>query len=238
MARPWNVVDRASTPDGELELRRRDPDDWLITHQGRVLMSSAASRSEEALGRLAAEATAGRRAPRVLIGGLGMGCTLRAALDSLPADARVVVAELNEVVIGWCRDVLAPVSGAALADPRVAIHRGDVARAIERAAAADAERFDAIALDLYAGPLRGGAARSDPHFGPEALRNTNEALRADGVFAVWAEGRDRSFSRRLDRAGFRVESHRPGKGGLRHEVTLARKLAGREAAAARRARRG
>lgn len=223
MARPWEIVDRAPTPDGELELRRRDPGDWLITHRGRVLMSSAASRSEEALGRLAAEAVADRRGPRLLIGGLGMGCTLRAALDALPRGARVVVAELNEVVVRWCRGPLAAISGSALDDPRVGIHRGDVAQAIRLAAEPSGEPYDAMALDLYGGPARGVAARSDPCFGAEALLRAHEALNTGGVFAAWSEGRDRAFTRRLERAGFEVSRQRPGRGGLRHEVTLAHK---------------
>ncbi|MDJ0786905.1 MAG: spermidine synthase [Myxococcota bacterium] len=223
MARPWRSVDRASTPDGELELRHRAPDDWLITHDGRVLMSSAASRSEEALGRLAAEAVAARPAARLLIGGLGMGCTLRAALESLGRDAQVVVAELNPVVVGWCRGPLSRVSGDALSDPRVRLFEGDVAEAVAEAAAPDAARYDAVALDLYFGPARGAAARSDPHFGWQALATTWEALADEGVLAVWSEGRDRAFVRRLERAGFCVTSERPGRGGLRHEVTLAHK---------------
>ena len=105
LARPWETLDAATTPDGRLELRRRDAREFLITLGGRVLMNSQASLSEVALGRLACAAIADRTAPRVLIGGLGMACTLRACLDALPERASVVVAELNEVVLRWCSEV-------------------------------------------------------------------------------------------------------------------------------------
>ena len=219
MAIPWTRLARVDTDEGPLELRRRR-DDFLITVAGRVLMNSAASRSEEALGRLGCETLAGRPRPRVLVGGLGMGCTLRAALDVLPADARVVVAELNETVVDWCRGPLAELTGGAASDARVEVRIGDVAALIAREAGG--EGFDAILLDLFEGPPPGGARARDPHFGARALASTRRALRPGGVFGVWSEDPDPGFERDLRRAGFSVSHQRPGRGGRRHVVYLAR----------------
>jgi spermidine synthase len=196
-----------------LELRRRGARDFLITQDGRVLMTSAAHRSELAVAELAVERIGRRRAPRVLVGGLGMGFTLRAALDGLPPRARVWVAELHAVVVDWCRGPLAPLTGAAVEDPRVEVLPGDVAQAI-----AAGGPFHAIVLDLFVGPRKPPA--DDPHFGPAALERTRAALAPDGVFTVWSEAPDAAFEKALGRAGFAVEKARPGRGGLRHVVYL------------------
>jgi len=221
VARAWETLDAAPTPDGLLELRRRGERDFLITIGGRVLMNSAANRSEVALGRLACAAVAERPAPRVLIGGLGMGCTLRACLDALPARAQVVVAELHEVVARWCSEgPLAELTGAAARDPRVQVRIGDVADAIRGAARPGGERFDAVLLDLYEGP-RPLCPPAHPHYGREALARTRAALRDGGVLAVWLEEPTPGFEKSLERAGFRVRSERAGAGGRRHAVVLA-----------------
>lgn len=230
MPHPWTTLDRVDTPDGTLELRRRD-DDWLITVAGRVLMNSRASRSELALGELAARAAceaAGDAPARLLVGGLGMACTLRAALDELPAAAEVVVRELHECVVRWCEGPLAPLTDAASADSRVRLELGDVADAIA-SAAERGPRFHAIALDLYEGPHAGRGADRDPLFGTRALERTRRALLPRGTFALWTEHRDAAFEKRLRRSGFAFEVRRPGRGGLRHAVYLAR--AAREARA-------
>src|SRR4051812_2756189 len=120
MTRAWQTIASVATPEGALELRRRGDDDFLIVVAGRVLMTSAARRSEEELARLAC-ARLGAPAPRVLVGGLGMGFTLRDALDVLPAGARVLVAELNADVVEWCRGPLAAITNDALADARVTV---------------------------------------------------------------------------------------------------------------------
>jgi spermidine synthase len=149
LARPWETLDAATTPDGRLELRRRGEREFHITIDGRVLMNSAASLSEIALGRLACAAIADRSAPRVLVGGLGMACTLRACLDLLPRSAQIVVAELNEVVLRWCREApLADLTERAALDRRVELRQVDVADAIAAAAEPDADRYDAVILDL------------------------------------------------------------------------------------------
>jgi len=157
----------------------------------------------------------------VLIGGLGMGFTLRAALDALPRRARVVVAEINQAVVRWCRGPLAGLTGNALEDPRASVVMEDVARVIERGG------FDAIVLDLYEGPRQATQAAEDPFYGPQALRRTRESLTPGGVFAVWSEDPDPAFEKRLRTAGFVVERRKPGKGGPRHVVYLARNRAPR-----------
>ncbi len=228
MARPWETVARGRCREGPLELRRRGEDDYLITLAGRVLMNSRAQRSEAALAELGCahlrERPRARVRPRVLVAGLGMGITLRAALDALPADAEVTVVELNPVVAEWCAGPLAALNRAALADPRVRVERGDVAAVIESAARrGGTARFDAILLDLYEGPRPGTDPRSDPFFGTEALARSHAALRPGGVLGVWAERPERSFETRLGRAGFAVTRSRPGRGGLRHAVYVARR---------------
>ena len=214
--RAWETLDAVETAEGRLELRRRGERDFVITVTGRVLMSSMAHLTETAVAEIACGEVAGRERPRVLIGGLGMGFTLRAALDSLPRSGRVVVAEINEAVVRWCRGALAPLTGNAVKDPRGRIVLEDVAEVI------GAERFDAIILDLYEGPRAATQAREDPFYGPAALQRTREALNPGGVLAVWSEDPDAAFEKRLRQGGFDVERRKPGKGGPRHTVYLAR----------------
>jgi spermidine synthase len=211
----WETIERVDTPEGSLELRRRGARDFLITVAGRVLMTSAAHRSEDALATLAC-AGLGERA-RVLVGGLGMGYTLRAALDALAASARVTVVELNPQVVAWCRGPLAVLTDGALGDPRVTVEVGDVAPALERA-----RGLDAVVLDLYEGPHAATQRRDDPLYGTGAIARAGRALGDGGVFAVWSEEADRGFEERLRAGGFAVEKRRAG-GGRAHVVYLARK---------------
>ncbi len=223
MAQPWQTIDRVDTEDGVLELRRRGTRDFLILINNRVLMNSGANRSEIALGELACRKAATGRRPRVLIGGLGMGLTLKAALDSLPFTAQVVVAELNPVVVKWCHGPLAGLTANAVDDPRVTVRIEDVSVVIKKAAQTHgAERFDAIILDLYEGPHARTDAANDPFYGSRALKTTAAALLPGGVFAVWGESPDAAFEKRLAAAGFSVDVQRPGRGGLRHVVYVAK----------------
>jgi len=215
LARAWVTLERVETADGTLELRRRGERDFLILLSGRVLMNSSAHRSEQALASEACARLSARASPRLLIGGLGMGFTLRAALDALPPAARVSVVELHPCIVSWCRSVLAPLTGGAALDPRVAIELGDVGARIRRAAA-DGDRFDAILLDLYTGPGAGEAC-----FEAGMLAATRAALAPGGVYAVWSERPDPAFERRLRAAGFAALRSRPGRGGLRHAVYTA-----------------
>jgi spermidine synthase len=207
------------TPDGRMELRQRAEGDFLITVAGRVLMNSRASRSEEVLAERAVDGLARRAAPRVLIAGIGMGLTLRAALDALPEDARVDVAELNAAVAGWCRGPLAELTGAAVADPRVSVEIADVTQVIQRAGGGSG-RWDAIILDLFEGP-HDGSGQHDPLYGDGALAAARAALVPGGTLAIWSEERSARFEKRLARAGFDVSGLRPGRGGRRHAAILA-----------------
>ncbi|MEM7158654.1 MAG: spermidine synthase [Myxococcota bacterium] len=219
---PWEVLDTAQTDDGELGLSARGREgarEFLITVDRRVLMNSFANRSELAVAEVACEPLATHPAPRVLIGGLGMGCTLRAALDVLPPTAQITVAELHGIIATWCEGPLAAVNGEALSDPRVTIVVADVAALIRRS---EPGSFDAIVLDLFEGPHSGTDANADPFYGRHAIEHSARALRPQGVFSVWSEEHDAGFERRLTRAGFSVHRTRPGRGGLRHAVYAAR----------------
>ncbi len=223
MAQPWQTIDKVDTADGVLELRRRGDRDFLILINNRVLMNSGANRSETALGELARRKAATGRRPRVLIGGLGMGLTLKAALDSLPLTAQVVVAELNPVVVTWCRGPLALLTNHAVDDQRVTVVIDDAAAVIASAAQPGAEQFDVIIIDLYEGPGASSDPQRDPFYGSRALVTTVKALIPGGIFAVWGESPDASFEKRLAAAGFTVNRKRPGRGGLRHVVYAAQK---------------
>jgi spermidine synthase len=226
MAQPWQMIDRVKTADGVLELRKRGERDFLILINNRVLMNSSANRSEIVLGERACRKVATRHRPRVLIGGLGMGLTLKAALDSLPSTAQVVVSELNPEVVTWCRGPLAELTKRAVDDPRVTVVIDDVTAVIARAAHGGA-LFDAILLDLYEGPGASINSLHDPFYGSQALKTTAAALSSGGIFAVWGENPDASFEKRLVVAGFIVDRERPGRGGLRHVVYVAQKPASR-----------
>ena len=217
MTRPWQNVATVPTDDGALELRQRGSDEFLIVIAGRVLMTNSNRRSEQTLATLACAALATHAAPRILVGGLGMGYTLRAALDVLPAAARVEVSELTPAVVDWCRGPLAPLTGSAISDPRVRVVVGDVAHRIASAAPGS---YDAILLDLYEGPYSATQHREDPFYGPTALARSRKALVPGGSLAIWAEDGDSSFTRRFAASGFVVTTHRSGHGGRSHVVYL------------------
>jgi spermidine synthase len=217
VAQSWTVLDKWPTLEGDLELRQRGPKDFLILVGGRVLMSSTAFRSELAVADLACKPLAGKVKPRVLIGGLGMGYTLRAALDALPMDAEVTVAELNPRVVHWCEGPLAALTDDALHDPRTCLHVGDVALLI----AQSQKHWDAIILDLYEGPHEASQRPDDPFWSKPALQRTLAAPAPGGLFTIWAEDFDPPFVKRLQANGFAVQVHHPGKGGRRHTVYVA-----------------
>lgn len=224
--KPTSTLGRERTPGGgELLLTERDGV-YTLRVDGRELMSSRAHGSEDALAELGCGAVAGRRAPRVLVGGLGMGYTLRGALERLPADARVVVAEVFLAVVAWNRGVLAELAGRPLADSRVQVVAGDVGDLLA-GAAAHGGWFDAVLLDVDNGPeplSRDGNRRlyDDP-----GVRLARRALRRGGVLGLWSADPDPGYERRLARAGFAVEAHmrraRGVGGGPRHVVYLARR---------------
>ena len=219
MAQPWKVIESIATDEGTLELRQRGEKDFLIMIGTQVLMNSLANRSEVVLGQIGCGHLKESSGARVLVGGLGMGFTLRAVLDSLPGSASVTVAELNPTVVEWCRGPLAALTAKAVDDPRVTVEICDVAHRIRRTAVNGGEaRFDAIILDLYRGPHARTHHSDDPLYGSRAIDNMRAALKPCGVVAVWGESYDESFDKRLRSAGFTVTTDRPGRGGLRHAV--------------------
>ncbi|MDO9487995.1 MAG: hypothetical protein Q7J32_06430 [Sphingomonadaceae bacterium] len=220
--RPRLLIDRAEVPDGgELRLYRRDAD-YSIMLGATELMNSRMSGSEEALATLTCTPLAAAAAPAVLIGGLGMGFTLRASLALLPATARVTVVELVPAVIDWARGPMADFHGDSLDDPRVQIVAGDVADRIRHAGAG----YDAILLDVDNGPDGLTREANDRLYDARGLGSAKAALRPGGVLAVWSSAPDQGFTNRLRRAGFTVEERvvraRGGKGG-RHLIWLARR---------------
>lgn len=220
---PWETLDSAPLPGGgELRLKRRGAE-FSIMLGTNELMNSRLSGSEEALAGLAAERLAGRKAPRILIGGLGMGFTLRAALASFDTDARIIVAELVPKVVDWALGPMAGLFAGCLDDARVSVTVADVGALI---AAAPAE-YDAILLDVDNGPDGLTVAGNDALYGEAGLAVTRAALNPGGVLAVWSQGPDRSFTQRLKRAGFAVEevTVRAGRGGRgkRHVIWLAKR---------------
>ena len=221
MALPWKTLDRFTTEDeGDLELRQRGKGDYLITVGSQVLMNSKAQRSEIALGELGCRKLKNHPGPRVLVGGLGMAITLRAVLDTLPASAEVVVAELNPKIHEWCLGPLSELTDGAASDPRVTVEIADVSELIRQATR---ESFDAIILDLYRGPGPQTDRRNDPLYGSRAIERSRAAIKPGGVLAVWGENPDAGFESRLASAGFAVRCERPGKGGYRHAVWVAEK---------------
>lgn len=221
MALPWKTLDQFTTEDeGILELRQRGKGDFLITVGSQILMNSKAQRSEIALGQLGCQSLQKHPAPRVLVGGLGMGITLRAVLDSLPDTAEVIVAELNPKIHEWCLGFLSDLTDGAASDPRVTVEIADVAELIHKSAKAS---FDAIILDLYRGPHPQTDQQNDPIYGSYAIAYAHAALKPGGTFAVWGENRDTHFENRLTSAGFTLRCEKPGKGGYRHAVWIATK---------------
>lgn len=220
--KPLVEIDRSSLPDGAPLVLYRRQDDFVIHLNGKELMGSRAHASEEQLAVLACAELAAVRGVRVLIGGLGLGYTARAALNALGRDARVDVAELVPAVVRWNRGVLAPLAGAPLTDPRLHVIEADVADVIAAAAAT----YDAIMLDVDNGPSSPISAVNARLYDAAGLARATHALRPGGVLAVWSASDDAQFTKRLGRAGFvaRVERPRirPGAG-ARHVVWLARK---------------
>lgn len=221
MAQPWKTLQSLQTPDGILELRQRGERDFLILVGTQVLMNSSLHRSEVALGVMACSHLMQHGAAKVLVGGLGMAITLRAVLNQLSPTATVLVAELNPVVFQWCQGPLAALTANAATDPRVSVEFTDVAAVIRKSAEAG-ERFDSIVLDLYTGPDANVDKMNDPLYGSRAIEFTRAALKPGGVLGVWGENYDAGFEKRLRMAGFVVVTERPGRGGLRHVVYLAR----------------
>jgi spermidine synthase len=221
---PWILLDSAPVPGngGELRLYQRD-DEFSIKLSGRgELMSSRVHGSEDVL----AEQTCARLVeggePRLLIGGLGMGFTLAAALRRLGEQGRVEVAELVPAVVAWNRGALGEAAGHPLRDPRVSVLTGDVARVLR----AGQPVYDAILLDVDNGPEGLTRKENDWLYGMDGLNAACASLRPHGVLAVWSAGPDQDFLQRLRKVGFEVEEMRVrarGSRGARHIIWFARR---------------
>ena len=215
---PWMLIDTAAVPGGTENLRLlRRGTEFAINLGTELLMGSRMRGSEEALARLGCAALAARGAGgRVLVGGLGMGFTLRAALDSLGPAAVVEVAEIVPAIVDWVRGPLAHLSGHAMADPRVTLRLGDVARTIRMARLP----YDAILLDVDNGPVGLTRDGNDGLYGTAGLRAAWGALAPGGALAVWSAFPDRAFGQRVATVGFTVEAHtvraHGGKGATHH----------------------
>ena len=219
---PWTLLDTAKIPGGgELRLKQRGQE-FSIMLGTNELMNSRLSGSERALATLSSEKIKARKAPHILIGGLGMGFTLRAALGELGSDAKVTVAELVPAVVAWARGPMAAVFDGCLDDPRVAIHEGDVRPLIGAAKTV----YDAILLDVDNGPDGITHEANDGLYDYQGLKAAHSALRSAGILAVWSSGPDERFTKRLRDSGFAAEvvhTRANGKSGARHVIWLATK---------------
>jgi spermidine synthase len=223
---PRELIATARAPDGEeLRLFRRGRDHMIVVDRNE-LMSDRMSGSEEALARLTIDELGERKRPHLLIGGYGMGFTLRAALAELPSQARITVAELVPEIVDWARGPMAELSAGCLDDKRVSIELADVAALIRR----ERQGFDAILLDVDNGPDGLTRAGNDQLYSPEGLAAAKAALRPGGILAIWSAAPDNGFVRRLKVAGFDVQEHgvraRSNGKGPRHVIWLARKPGG------------
>ena len=205
-----------------MKLTRRD-NEYIILANGKSLMSSRMHGSEEALATLACRRVRTLEQPCVLVGGLGMGFTLRATLDFLPQDAMVVVAELVPAVVEWNRGPLGPLAGHPLKDKRVRVDVGDVAVTLSSSPG----RFDVVLLDVDNGPAAFTASDNAGLYGDRGLAAARAALKMGGVLAVWSARDDRQFEQRLRYGGFAVQVERVRgrlkKGGPRHSIFLGHK---------------
>jgi spermidine synthase len=219
--KPWELLGEARMPDGtDMKLQRRDKE-HVIFAGGKILMSSRMHGSEEALAGFACESARAVDAPCVLIGGLGMGFTLRATLNLLSEAASVVVAELQPAVIAWNRGPLGPLADHPLRDRRVRIEERDVGLALRGSSA----KYDAVILDVDNGPDAFTTSTNARLYSDAGLASIRAALKPGGVLAVWSAWEDRKFEQRLRYGGFRVRVERVRarlkRGGPRHTIFLA-----------------
>lgn len=219
----WVQLDKGAIPGSDRELRlMQRGHEFSIALDEAELMTNQLRASERALGTLACAPLRDRSRARVLIGGLGMGFTLRGALDELGPEASVVVAELVPAVVAWARGPLSPLFAGCLDDPRVEVRMEDVHRTIQSGPA----RFDAILLDVDNGAQGLTQRANDRLYDIWGLRRARFALRPNGILGVWSGGPDRRFKARLKRAGFDVQEVRvPANGsgtGRRHVLWFAR----------------
>ena len=219
----WEQLGRAPVPgsDGHLELYASKDDFFIRTSSGIELMSSRKHGSEDVLGSACCEPIAHRTRAQVLIGGLGMGFTLAAALGVLRDDAEVTVAELVPGVVDWNRGPLGERAGRPLDDPRTRVYTGDVADLLR----GGSRQWDAIALDVDNGPEGLTQDENDWLYAPAGLGAIRASLKPGGCVAFWSAVPDPAFGRCLRNGGFKTEERRVyahGKKGARHTLWFAR----------------
>lgn len=219
---PWVLIDTAPLPDGRGDMRLiQRADEFSIMLGTIALMNSRLSGSEEAMAGLSWARISDRPRAHMLIGGLGMGFTLRAALSAFGSGAKITVAELVPKVIAWGRGPMAHISGECLRDRRVTIHEGDVRAPIRSGQG----RYDAILLDVDNGPEGLTRKANDRLYDREGLANAWKALRPGGVLAVWSSAPNDRFTRRVSEGSFDVEEVRVRatgkKRGAKHVIWLA-----------------
>lgn len=218
----WTTLEDITTPDGSRMTLVSHDKDYVIRVNDRELMSTRHYASEEKLAQYACIPVAERANPRVLIGGLGLGFTLRAALKFLPAKAQVVVAELLPEVVAWNKNPAYPLAAASLADPRTTVEIGDVAKLIARSDAG----FDAIMLDVDNGTTAMCTEGNRSLYLRNGLTNVRKALRPKGIVVYWSAQEDPLFAKQLDKAGFKVEIQQARAhttGGSIHTLLIGRK---------------
>jgi spermidine synthase len=221
--KPFELLAETLSPDGTVLKLVRRGEEYLILADGAVLMTSRMHGSEEELAALACQRVRTVERASVLIGGLGMGFTLRATLDLLSADATVVVAELVPAVVEWNRGPLGALAGHPLQDKRVRVETGDVAVSLRSCVG----RFDAVLLDVDNGPAAFTASSNAGLYDDRGIAAARGALKMDGVLAIWAVREDRRFEERLRQGGFDVQVRRVRgrlkKGGPRHTIFVGHK---------------
>jgi spermidine synthase len=221
--KPLELLGQTVSPDGSVMKLIRRGDEYLILVHGAIPMSNRMHGSEEALATFAFQRMRTLERPSVLIGGLGMGFTLRATLDLLPSDAAVVVAELVPAVVEWNRGPLGPLAKHPLKDKRVRVETGDVAVTLSSRLG----QFDAVLLDVDNGPAALTDSNNAGLYDSRGIAAAHASLKKTGVLAIWAAKEDRKFKQRLRDGGFDVQVQRPRgrliKGGPRHTIFLARK---------------
>lgn len=220
--RPTTTLARATTPDGVEMILYEHDGVYTLRVDGYELMSSRAHGSEDALARMPCELVAGRKAPRVVVAGLGFGFTLRAALDHLPSGAEVTVCEVFPRLIEWNRDLVGALAGHPLSDPRVRVVCADFGSFLQ-----PRPEWDIILLDVDNGPEAFTLRSNERLYGPAGVGRLRDGLRRDGVLAVWSAHPSAPFERRLRKAGLesrtvKVPARGGGKGPL-HYLFLARR---------------
>jgi spermidine synthase len=221
--KPLELLGQTMCTDGTVVKLMRRSGGYLILADGAILMSSRMHGSEEALATFACQGIRTLKRPSVLIGGLGMGFTLRATLDLLSPEATVVVAELVPAVVEWNRGPLGPLAGHPLSDKRVRVETGDVGVTLRSRHG----QFDAVLLDVDNGPAAFTASNNAKLYDNRGIAAAHAALKMEGVLTVWAAKEDRKFAERLRKGGFDVQVQRVRgrlkKGGPRHTIFLSHK---------------